>query len=462
LDTHPASPALATPDARSEGASAATPPIQGTARNALIESIGYVLSIVIRLGSNLILTRLLFPDVFGLMSMVQLLLYSLHMLSDVGLNQVVISDPRGDDDDFLSTCWSIQIVRGFTLTAVLLLLTYPVALWFNEPRMLWITPIASIATLIHGFSSSRVFWCRRHVRVLTLSQLEIGTQLIVVSVSILGASLGFGVLALLLGQVASMIVFTIWSHFLPGTSHRDRWHMDPVLRHDILKFGRWIFFSSALTVTATRGDQGLLGRLMGAGNLGLYNVALGLAEMPETLGTRLTSAIAYPTLSRTFQQQPGLFVQAYYRMRLYFDALVHTALGGLSAMAAWLIALMYDDRYAEAGAMLQILAVRTVLSMVAAPCEMALLARGKSEFGFRRNLVMSIAVMIAMPVGYRYLGTQGLLWGTVAARATSLLVLWPAARAEGFLRLHRELLPLPFFLIGLALGELMVWLLPAL
>ncbi len=447
----------------SPGASAGdpVPPIKGTARNAVIESLGYGLSIVIRLGSNLILTRLLFPDVFGLMSMVQLLLYSLFMLSDVGLNQVVISDPRGDDEDFLNTCWSLQIIRGVGLTLVVLLCTYPAALWFNEPRMLWITPIASISTFVHSFTSSRVFWCRRHVRVLALSQLEIGTQLIVVGVSIAGAYMGYGVLALLIGNIASTFVHVIWSHFLPGTNHRDRWHMDPALRHDILKFGRWIFLSSALTVTATRGDQGLLGRLLGAGNLGLYNVALALAEMPETLGARLTSSIAYPTLSRTFQTEPGQFVQAYYRLRLYFDVLVHVALGGLCAMSGWVIALMYDSRYAEAGMMLQVLSVRTAVSMIAAPCEIALLAQGKSEYGFQRNLAMSIAVMIAMPVGYHYWGAGGLLWGTVAARVTSLFVLWPAARSQGFLRLHREVLPFPMFAVGYALGLLFLWLLPA-
>ncbi|MFT3927511.1 MAG: oligosaccharide flippase family protein [Myxococcales bacterium] len=422
------------------------------ARGAFIETGGYVLGLVIRFGSNVLLTRMLQPEVFGLLAMVQLIHFSLHMLADVGLSQAVTSDPRGDDDDFLNTVWSMQVVRGLGLTLATLLTTWPAAVWFKEPRMYWIVPLASLSTFVHSFVSSRVFSAHRHVRLGSILKLEFGTQTLAVIINLIGAYLGYGLISLLIGQFVGASVYCVCSHFLPGTRHRDRWHMDAKIRYEVLRFGRWIFLSSALTVVATRGDSAMLGRMLGPAMLGLYNLATNIADLPETLGFRIVNSVVYPTLSRTYNEAPSTFARVFYRLRLYFDAAAHTALGGLAAMSAFVIDLLYDDRYQGASVMLAVFAVRSSIGIMAAPWESAFFARGQTQFGFRRALVSSVALMIAMPLGYHWYGGQGVVWGTVLARASALLVLWPPAYTEGLLRFRRELLPLAFFGSGYALG----------
>ena len=66
----------------------------------------------IRLGSNLIMTRLLMPEMFGLMALAHVLIAGLHMFSDLGLHHSVVQHQRGDDPVFLDTVWTVQIVRG--------------------------------------------------------------------------------------------------------------------------------------------------------------------------------------------------------------------------------------------------------------------------------------------------------------------------------------------------------------
>ena len=211
--------------------------------------------------------------------------------------------------------------------------------------------------------------------------------------------------------------------------------MDPKIRHEVLRFGRWIFLSSALTVVATRGDSAMLGRMLGPAMLGLYNLATNIADLPETLGFRIVNSVVYPTLSRTYNEAPSTFRQVFYRLRFYFDAATHTALGGLAAMSAFVIDLLYDDRYQGASVILAVFAVRASIGVVVAPWESAFFARGQTHFGFRRALISSIALLIAMPLGFHWFGWQGVVWGTVVARATALLVLWPPAYLEGLAEL---------------------------
>jgi O-antigen/teichoic acid export membrane protein len=337
----------------------------------------------------------------------------------------------------------------------MLLATWPAAVWFKEPRMLWIVPFVTLNTFVHSFISSRVFTCARHVNVAPLLKLELVTQVIALGVNIVGAYYGYGVLSLLVGQFVGSVIYTAASHLLPVNDHKDRWNMDPVLRKEILGFGRWIFFSSALTVVAGRGDSAMLGRLLGPASLGLYNLAANIADLPESLGSRLMNSVIYPTLSSTFKDAPENFSRMFYRLRFYFDGVAHTALGLLAAMSEWIIAFLYPDRYQGAGAMLSVFAFRTSIGLLAAPWESAFFARGHTHFGFRRSLITSIAVLVGMPLGYHWFGGVGVLWATVVARGTALLVLWPAAHVEGLIRYHRELLAPLFLVLGLALGSLL-------
>src|SRR5688572_13860724 len=69
----------------------------------------------LRLASNLILTRLLFPEAFGVMAILLLILQSLNLFSDIGIQQSLILHPLGVERRFCNTAWTLQIVRGVCL-----------------------------------------------------------------------------------------------------------------------------------------------------------------------------------------------------------------------------------------------------------------------------------------------------------------------------------------------------------
>src|SRR5690606_17029308 len=76
---------------------------------------GHALGHGMSLVSNLALAALLFPEAFGVMALVRLVLRGLKMFSDVGIGPSIIQHRRGEDPAFLNTAWTIQIVRGVLL-----------------------------------------------------------------------------------------------------------------------------------------------------------------------------------------------------------------------------------------------------------------------------------------------------------------------------------------------------------
>ena len=426
----------------------------------MIEIAGYGATQVIRFASNLVLARLLFPEAFGLMAMLAVVLYGLTMLSDVGISQAVIRSERGDEPAFLNTAWSMQVVRGFGLWLTATALAWPLSWFFNEPAMQWILPVGALSAVLQGFGSTRMFLMRRQVRPAPLVKLELTSQIAGTTVILGGAYLGFGVAAIVVGNIVSATVHTALSHVLPG-EHRDKFKIEPEARRQILGFGRWIFAASAVTFLANRGDQLVFGRLLGAAGLGLYNIAVALSELPEAVAQRLIGGVLYPAFSRGHLTHPDQMPRVYFRTRLALDGLLQTSLGGLAGVAPWVIALLYDERYQGAAVMLQVLALRTALGLMAQPCETYLTSLGLSQYGFRRQLYVAVTVYLLMPVGHALAGMMGLLWASVISRVASFVALWPAARQHGILRLEREFLALVFLATGYALGTVILWLLPA-
>src|SRR4026208_1145233 len=89
-------------------------------------SAGYGFSQALRLGSSLVMTRLLLPEMFGVMAIAMLVSVGLALFSDVGLKPSVIQSQRGGEPNFLNTVWTTQIFRGFLLWTCALLISFAI------------------------------------------------------------------------------------------------------------------------------------------------------------------------------------------------------------------------------------------------------------------------------------------------------------------------------------------------
>lgn len=123
--------------------------------------VGFGISRALRLAGNLVLTRLLFPEAFGIMALVEMVLHGIQMFSDMGIVTGVIRDPRGDDQHFLNTAWTLQVIRGCGLWLVTCIAAYPVSIVYQEPVLALLLPVAGFSALANGFTATSVLSLRR-------------------------------------------------------------------------------------------------------------------------------------------------------------------------------------------------------------------------------------------------------------------------------------------------------------
>src|SRR6185436_4243172 len=126
---------------------------------------GFALSQAIRFGGNLGMTRLLLPEMFGVMAIATMGMYGLALFSDVGLRQSVVQSRRGREAAFLDTAWTIQIARGFVIcggalgVGVSFLLLHAIAppgSVYADQSLPPVIAILSLSAVIGGFESTRI------------------------------------------------------------------------------------------------------------------------------------------------------------------------------------------------------------------------------------------------------------------------------------------------------------------
>lgn len=428
------------------------------ARGAFFEVAGYGTQQVLRLGSNLVLTRLLFPAAFGLAAMVWVIITGLVLLTDVAVQPCVIQSKRGDDVLFLNTAFTIQVIRGGALALLMVIFAKPAAWFYHEPKLAGLLCLGSLQLLLSGLHSTSIFTLRRRLSLGWVNGVEFAQALFSIAVTLLLARLYPGAWVLVAGSVSGSFFFSVTSHFLP-VGYRNRFHWDRDAAQEIRQFGRWVLGSSAATFLGGQGDRILLGRLLGASWLGIYSVAITLSDAIGAVVTRVINGVMYPVLSQAGRESGPHISHLYYRLRLRLDVLSMGSTGLLAGMGAWLVRTLWDKRYADAAWILQILCLRLAISFVVAPNETCLFSLGYTRYGFYRSVVRLPAMVVFVSAGWYFAGVRGVIWGTVAAEVPTLFAVWPRSYSLGILRVGREVLAFGLFATAFAVGHFVVpWL----
>jgi O-antigen/teichoic acid export membrane protein len=422
-------------------------------RGSMMELLGFGGTQALRLAGNLVLSRLLFPEAFGLAAIVSVFLTGLQLLSDVGLEPSVVQNERGADRRFLSTVWTLQVVRGAGLAVMAVVLAVPAAALYREPQLAPLMAVAGLAPLVAGFNSTAIYVLRREVRLAPLVALEVAARASGLAVMIAWAWWRPSVWALVAGGLVDAVVTLALSHRL-RRGERDRLGWDPEAARAVVHFGKWIFLSSAVFFFGRQGDRLLLGQFLGMRVLGVYNIALFLSEAVGMAINRVTHGVFFPVFSRAARDGAERLREVYYAARLRTDLLAVPALGALAVLGDDVVRLLYDARYAEAGWILQALCLRVAMSCILDPCETCLFALGHTRYGFLSNVAMTAWIWIAIPVGWWLAGLEGLVIATSLSGVPILATLLPAFRRLGLLRPEREAIAIGGFAFGAGLGWL--------
>jgi O-antigen/teichoic acid export membrane protein len=424
--------------------------------------VGYGIGQALRLGSNLIMTRLLVPEMFGVMAIANIILYGLALFSDVGLGQSIIQSRRGEEPVFLNTAWVVQIVRGAILCLVALLISLglyiahryhllPPDSVYAHPSLPPIVLALALSPLISGFESNKLALARRKLELGLVTQIELASQFAALCSMLAWAWVDRSIWALVTGALVSIGVRVLLSHILlSGPKNGIAW--DRECFREIIGYGKWIFLSSILGFLLASGDRLMLGGLVDAKILGLYSIAYLMVSSIHQVVGKLVDNISFPLLSEVIRNTPDQARSKYYKLRLPVDIFLLLLTGILFFSGHVIINFLYDGRYAAAGPMLEILSVALFENRFGVTGQFYMAK------GVPRVLIPLIGSRILplyglLPLAFKYYGFDGALWVIATNAFFSIPVTYYYKKVNGILDVKRELIVLPALVVGGLIGK---------
>jgi O-antigen/teichoic acid export membrane protein len=382
--------------------------------------------LIISVGSSMVIARLLTPTEIGVYSVTMVLLAFASTVRDMGAGQYLVQE-RDLTTARIRAVWSVQLGLGFGLACVVALASYPVAIFYNEPRMRDIMLLVALNYLVNPFGSLTYAWLMREMHFQSVAMMRFLSSISGAFVAIWLAWKGYGPISLAFGSLASTVVNALVAVYfrpksfpwLPGIHE---------IRH-VLEFGSKLTFSTIIRTLESGAPELLIGKLQNLSAAGIYSRSNGLVQMFHRLVVDAVASVCLPWFAKQSREQ-GSFVDPFLKATAYVTAIGWSFCLVLICLAHPIVRVLYGDQWDQSVDLTRLLAAAMLFTVPASLCGTALLSSGAVAAIGRVTGLSAIQGTALIALG----ASQGLMPMGLAIIAASAIAatLWLRAVSKHF------------------------------
>ena len=352
----------------------------------------YGLSKLNRILIMLAIVALLSPEAYGVVSLCSVIIFIGEIVTEFGIWQAVVQR-REPDERFLNTAFTANVLGGVVMAVGLFLAAPWIAQFYHQPEVTTMLRVMAPGLLADAIFYVPDGWLRKQLRFKIRMVPEVGCSLGAVVTTMALLLMGVGVLSFAIGYLAEKIIrctlVLIVSHWRP--TFRVYWSS---LR-EIVSYAKFISGSEVARLISSNIDFLIVGRVLGAGPLGLYTLAFNLANYPVTNFAVILSRIAFPTFA-LLQEDPDYGRRVYLRMVQIVAGLVIPLLVMLALLAAPLVVGLLGEKWQPAVFPTQALVIAGISRAISIPGSDILRASGFPNLPFRINITENLVLAGAL------------------------------------------------------------------
>ena len=403
---------------------------KGTLRGATWSAGGQFIRQLINVVGLAVLARVLAPRDFGLMAMLMVFTGFAQMLSELGVESALVQRRTIDREDLDSAFWvnlGVSGLVGVTLVA----LSTPIAKFYNQPRLVGLICLASLAFPFGAVGSvaravhARAFrW--RFIVLVEVAALAVGTLL-----SVALASLGWGATALVFQRVATAALSSIFIWSAVGW-----WPSLNVSRRacrEIWVYSRGLIGFTTLNYWSRNADNLLVGRFLGVTALGLYERSYMIILIPVTQMAGVLNRVMFNSLSHV-QDDLALFRRMYLRAVGAIAFFTFPSMTALFFVADEFVLTVFGSEWIEIAPTIRIFALVGLVQSIGYTVGWIYLARAETKRYFLWGLISTGITLSSIGIG--------ISTGSIEGLAKSYMVSSVAILAYPSLRLAGQLIGL--------------------
>jgi len=357
-----------------------------------------------------ILAHLLTKDAFGLVAVAVVAINYLSVVKDLGVGLALIQR-REDVDEAANTVFTINLVLGLFLSAIVIPLAPLFAIYFKDPMVTPVLRWLGISFAINALGAVHVIWLMRELDYRRKFIPDMGGTIVKGVASIGMAYAGFGVWSLVYGQILGALasVILVWI-VLPW---RPRLSLNKRITGMLLKYGVSVTAGDIMGVFIDNFDYVIVGRLFGLVSLSIYTLAYRLPEMLLIGNLWVMAEVTFPAFSSIQDQPEEMRRGVLASIRLIQLIAVPISLGLLIA-ADPIVRVFFGEQWLDAIPVLRVLAIYAWVYSVGFHLGDVYKAIGRPDILLKLTLLTLIVIIPALLIGSNY-GIIGIAWGHLVA-----------------------------------------------
>lgn len=358
----------------------------------------------------IILARLLSPSDFGLIGMVMVVIGFVGLFKDLGTSAAVIQR-KGVSEELLSSIFWVNVAFGVLAMVVLFVLSPLAASLYHEPRLTPLLGVLSLTVFISGLSVLQQAILERDLAFHTLAKVEISAiacgSVVAVGLAVLGA----GVWSLVYQSLTVTLVTTVllWVSSAWRPKMIFCWTEVKLVSSYSLNLTGFNIFN----YFARNADYLLIGRFLGAQDLGYYTLAYRIMLYPLQSISAVIGRVMFPVYSQ-IQDDDVMFRRVYLNVAGGIALITFPMMLGLMALSGPFVLTAFGSQWRPVVLLLMIFAPVGLAQSIGTTVGAIYQAKGRTDWMFRWGVAAGILVIIAFVIG--------LQWGIVGVAAAYAII----------------------------------------
>lgn len=368
---------------------------------------------LINLVVQVILARILLPEVFGLIAMIQIFLAIGQTLMDAGMTSSLIRTEHPDDDDYSTVFW-MNIGSSIIIYLIIFSMAPFIAQFFNQPVLKDLVRLYTLSFVIKALVGVQTTRLTKELNFRLQMFMQIPSTLLGGIVGVILAYKGYGVWSLAIMSLTTATLFML-QHWI-----RIKWKPKFAIKKDKLKyhfnFGYKLTLSGILTTIYTNSYSLIIGKIFSPAQLGFYTQANTLRMLPVDNLTMALRKVTYPIFS-LIQNDDVHLKSAFSRITNMVFFVVTPVMFILVLIAEPLFRFVLTDKWLPSVPFFQFLSLIAIVYPISLYNLNIILAKGRSDLHLKMEIlkkgISSLFLLLIFPFG---------LWGVVIASGISMLI----------------------------------------
>ncbi|MEK7571938.1 MAG: oligosaccharide flippase family protein [Patescibacteria group bacterium] len=362
---------------------------------------------------TIVLARILLPAQFGTYGVALLVLGFLEVMTETGVNILLIQEK--ETDRYISSAWMVSIIRGIIISVVIILLTPFIVAFFRSPDAAPLLYTISVVPFLRGFINPSVVKFQKELRFHVEFWYRGSIFLVDSLVAVIATLILHDPIGIIWGFIAGVIVEIILSYIMVRPWPTLTFHKEYLLK--IFHRGKWVTASGVFNYLFHNADNIVVGRMLGTGSLGIYQMGYSFSMLPITEIADVFARVTFPVYTKIAGDLARL-------RRAFIKTTVLIAGLAISfGLVLWffpqeIVLLILGEKWLAVVPILPVLAAFGVIRAISGSSSALFLAVGKQEY---LTVVTFVSITGLLLVIFPLVHLYGLLGAAFSALTGSLI-----------------------------------------